>query len=102
MAFSPEISLGNILTIAGTVGLLLGFLHRYDKKMDQRHQSNVDTASRTTETVTRIERKVDENTDQTIAMGKEIAAHVAEDRVFHSGFQRSLDRLESDKQKESR
>ena len=96
MAFSPDVNLGNVLTIAGTVGVVLAFLHRYDKNTDIRHESNLNAFAKLTETTARIERKVDENTAQTIRVGTEITAHVAEDKVFHKQFERALDEVKTD------
>ena len=96
MAFSPDVNLGNLLTIGGTVGLLLGFLHKYDKKIDLRHQSNVEAAERQAKSLENIEGKLDENTNRTLEVGMQIGKHVAEDEIYHSEFRRGLDQLRAD------
>lgn len=92
--FDTTVTLGNIGTVVGTVAVILGFLHRYDKKVDSRHEDNVNKFNNTTDTLQRIEIKLGDNTRTTNEINLKMEKHISNDDAKHVEFDRRLDRLE--------
>lgn len=94
--FDWNVNLGNVLTVAGTVGGLLWGVHKYDKRNDARHESNLIFNRETREIAKRIESKLDINTEKTFDVGMKLGEHVAEDRIKHAEIDRRLQETADD------
>ena len=101
MAFDPTINLGNILTAAGTVGGILWAYHRWDKKVELRHQATKLQMGNIDQKVDRLEFKIDENTkttngvnDRVLELKSNVERHCAVDEEIQRSINRRLDKLD--------
>lgn len=103
VAFDPTINLGNILTAILTI--IGGFwaYHKWDIKIELRHQQNKNQVDNLDQKVNRIEMKIDENTRFTNGLGikisdmdKKVEKHLVADEIIQHEIARRLDRLDGD------
>lgn len=87
-------NLSNLFEVMGGVCVLLGFLHRYDKKVDARHEDNQRRFETTSKTLGRIEVNLGSNTRTTNEINLKMEKHISSDEAKHDEFDRRLDRLE--------
>lgn len=96
VVFTPDINLGNVISAVSFIGGTLFAFHKFDKKIDLRHQSNVDRDTANIKTMTRIERKLDDTADVAADLASEVKVHIAEDKIVHANVVNNLSEIKQD------
>lgn len=101
MAFDPTINLGNILTGAVTIAGIMWAYHKWDTKVELRHQANKLQIESIDQKVDRVEAKIDDNTKTTNGIGVkmndlkiQVEKHCAVDEAIQRDISRRLDKIE--------
>jgi hypothetical protein len=99
-AFDSTINLGNVITAAGTVVGLMWAYHKWDTKVEIRHQKNIWEFESLNGKVDRIETKVDDakrdvnGTHQKIAeISSELKRHSLADEIVQREIIRRLEKI---------
>ncbi len=98
MAFDPTINLGTIISGAVTIGGILIAYHKWDQKVEIRHEQNKNQIANIDQKVDRVERKIDDNTsttrainDKVIDLNLKMEKHITADDIIQRQIINRLD-----------
>lgn len=83
-------------TILGSLLTVFWGFHKWDKKIEIRHESNRASMANMADGLRGVSNKLSENTHKTIEIGSEIGEHIAEDKVIHEELKRRMDEIRGD------
>lgn len=104
MVFDSTISLGNILTAAGTIGGIFYAYHNWDKKVEIRHVKHLAEFDKLSGMVDRVEMKVDEtrkdvngSRQKLDGLSRQVEIHQAQDDLIQKEISRRLAKLDGER-----